>query len=76
MNETIKIPSPHQRYTSINNAVYILNIYYINMCNHFKLQLLQNQDKSPRKLCACVYDLEVEVRVTETLTVSEPPFLY
>ena len=29
MNETIKIPSPHRRYTSINNVVYILNIYYI-----------------------------------------------
>lgn len=76
MNETIKIPSPHQRYTSINNVVYILNIYYVNMCNHSKLQLLQNQDKSPRKLCTCVYELEVEVRVTETLTVPEPPFLY
>lgn len=51
MNETIKIPSPHQRYTSINNVVYILNIYYVNMCNHFRLQLLQNPQESCVLVC-------------------------
>ena len=73
MNGTFKIPSTHQRYTSINinNVVYILNICYVNMCNQLKIKSLQNEDKFPRGVCVCVCMcvLEVEVRVTETLAV-------